>query len=62
MHIGVVGMYYDLHFVSDLFTLQVCFRTLWRCHPLNEKEFEHAISENYFSAKKFKFGLTEVQV
>ncbi|KAL8508496.1 hypothetical protein ACS0TY_018938 [Phlomoides rotata] len=41
---------------------QVSFTQLWYCEPLSEIEFRDAIRENYFSAKKFKFGLSEDQV
>ena len=34
----------------------------WHCSPLSEDEFGEAIKENYYSAKKFNFGLSEVQV
>ncbi|KAI3455820.1 hypothetical protein Pfo_012483 [Paulownia fortunei] len=44
------------------FPAQVCFTPIWYCDPLSEKEFRDAIRENYFSAKKFNFGLSEDQV
>ncbi|KAK3014776.1 hypothetical protein RJ639_009174 [Escallonia herrerae] len=44
------------------FPAQVCFTQLWYCSPLSENEFRVAIRENYFSAKKFNFGLSEDQV
>lgn len=44
------------------FPAQVRFSTLWDCNPLSEYEFRNAIEENYFSANKFNFGLSEDQV
>ncbi|KAL0363738.1 UNVERIFIED_CONTAM: hypothetical protein Scaly_1329000 [Sesamum calycinum] len=44
------------------FPAQVCFAPIWYCDPLPEREFRDAIRENYFSAKKFNFGLSEDQV
>ncbi|XP_011096808.1 uncharacterized protein LOC105175876 isoform X2 [Sesamum indicum] len=44
------------------FPAQVCFTPIWYCDPLPEREFRDAIRENYFSAKKFNFGLSEDQV
>ncbi|KAK2989273.1 hypothetical protein RJ640_017270 [Escallonia rubra] len=44
------------------FPAQVCFTRIWYCSPLSENEFRDAIRENYFSAKKFNFGLSEDQV
>ncbi|GKV36886.1 hypothetical protein SLEP1_g44970 [Rubroshorea leprosula] len=44
------------------FPAQVKFTHLWSCTPLSEEEFRDAIRENYFSAKKFSFGLSEDQV
>ncbi|KAK4440342.1 hypothetical protein Salat_0369100 [Sesamum alatum] len=44
------------------FPAQVCFTSVWYCDPLPEREFRDAIRENYFSAKKFNFGLSEDQV
>ncbi|KAG8385113.1 hypothetical protein BUALT_Bualt03G0007600 [Buddleja alternifolia] len=44
------------------FRAQVPFTSIWSCNPLPEKEFRDAIRENYFSAKKFNFGLSEDQV
>ncbi|GKU92655.1 hypothetical protein SLEP1_g6357 [Rubroshorea leprosula] len=41
---------------------QVKFTQLWSCTPLPENEFRDAIRENYFSARKFNFGLSEYQV
>ncbi|GLT59911.1 hypothetical protein SLA2020_327050 [Shorea laevis] len=41
---------------------QVKFTQLWSCTPLTENEFRDAIRENYFSARKFNFGLSESQV
>lgn len=35
---------------------------IWHCSPLIEAEFYEAIKENYFSANKFNFGLSEKQV
>ncbi|KAK2970761.1 hypothetical protein RJ640_015910 [Escallonia rubra] len=43
------------------FPAQVCFTQIWYCSPLSENEFRDAIRENYFSAKKFNFGLSEDQ-
>lgn len=42
--------------------LQVQFTTIWHCHPLCEDEFRDAIKENYFTSKKFNFGLSRNQV
>ncbi|XP_073129658.1 uncharacterized protein [Henckelia pumila] len=50
------------HRVGKHFPAQVIFRHIWNCYPLLEKEFRDAIRENYFSAKKFNFGLSEDQV
>ncbi|XP_051126161.1 uncharacterized protein LOC127248057 isoform X2 [Andrographis paniculata] len=44
------------------FPAQVCFKPVWYCSPLSEKEFRDAIMENYFSPKKFNFGLSKDQV
>ncbi|KAL5577572.1 hypothetical protein UlMin_019271, partial [Ulmus minor] len=41
---------------------QVKITLLWNCSPLPEKEFRDAIKGNYYSAKKFNLGLSEVQV
>lgn len=35
---------------------------IWYCSPLSEDEFGDAIRENYFSARKFHFGLSDEQV
>ncbi|MCI29776.1 DCD (development and cell death) domain protein, partial [Trifolium medium] len=40
----------------------VKFITIWDCKPLPERIFRDAIRENYFSANKFHFGLSEDQV
>jgi hypothetical protein len=45
-----------------LFLCQVKFTPIWNCSPLTEAEFRDTIKENYFSAKKFNFGLSEEQV
>ncbi|KAL3851588.1 hypothetical protein ACJIZ3_013470 [Penstemon smallii] len=50
------------HYSGKHFPAQVCFTLIWRCKPLPEKEIRDAIRENYFSPKKFKFGLSEDQV
>ncbi|EXC24770.1 hypothetical protein L484_018484 [Morus notabilis] len=44
------------------FPAQVKFKTIWVCEPLPENEFRDAIKENYFTAKKFNFGLSKAQV
>ncbi|XP_057511216.1 uncharacterized protein LOC130793515 isoform X2 [Actinidia eriantha] len=44
------------------FPAQVRFTPLWYCNPLSELEFRDAIQENYFSWKKFNFGLSDDQV
>lgn len=44
------------------FSAQVQFELIWRCSPLSEDEFCDAIRENYFSARKFHFGLSDEQV
>ncbi|WVZ25668.1 hypothetical protein V8G54_004212 [Vigna mungo] len=44
------------------FPAQVKFDIIWFCKPLPEKLFRDAIRENYFSANKFNFGLSENQV
>ncbi|CAH8357999.1 unnamed protein product [Eruca vesicaria subsp. sativa] len=44
------------------FPAQVKFTEKWRCRPLGEMEFRHVISDNYFTAKKFNFGLSKSQV
>lgn len=44
------------------FPAQVRFTPIWICKPLFENEFREAIRENYFSAKKFHFGLSKEQV
>ncbi|KAG7573665.1 Development/cell death domain [Arabidopsis suecica] len=44
------------------FPAQVKFTEKWRCRPLCESEFGNAIHENYFTSKKFKFGLSKAQV
>ncbi|KAL8246604.1 hypothetical protein R6Q59_007820 [Mikania micrantha] len=44
------------------FPAQVRFTTVWDCSPLAENEFKDVIRDNYFSGKKFNFGLNEKQV
>lgn len=44
------------------FSAQVRFVLIWRCSPLSEDEFRDAIRENYFSTRKFHFGLSDEQV
>ncbi|KAK4347496.1 hypothetical protein RND71_033835 [Anisodus tanguticus] len=44
------------------FSAQVQFVPIWYCSPLSEYEFRDAIRENYFSARKFHFGLSDEQV
>lgn len=44
------------------FSAQVLFEPIWYCSPLSENEFRDAIRENYFSARKFHFGLSDDQV
>ncbi|KAJ0703982.1 putative development/cell death domain-containing protein [Helianthus annuus] len=44
------------------FPAQVRFTTVWECSPLAESEFKDVIRDNYFSGKKFNFGLDEKQV
>ncbi|KAG2688048.1 hypothetical protein I3760_09G076000 [Carya illinoinensis] len=44
------------------FPSQVKMTPIWHCSPLIEAEFYEAIKENYFSANKFNFGLSEKQV
>ncbi|CAN4080357.1 unnamed protein product [Withania somnifera] len=44
------------------FSAQVQFEPIWYCSPLSENEFRDAIGENYFSARKFHFGLSDEQV
>lgn len=44
------------------FPAQVRFTSVWDCSPLAEHEFQDAIRDNYFSGKKFKFGLNKDQV
>ncbi|KAK7368271.1 hypothetical protein VNO80_10296 [Phaseolus coccineus] len=48
--------------VGNQFPAQVKFEPIWFCKPLPEKLFRDAIRENYFSANKFNFGLSENQV
>ncbi|KAL3520257.1 hypothetical protein ACH5RR_018406, partial [Cinchona calisaya] len=50
------------NFSGKHFPAQVRFAPIWSCRPLFENEFREAIRENYFSAKKFHFGLSEQQV
>ncbi|KAE8653662.1 uncharacterized protein LOC105436360 isoform X2 [Cucumis sativus] len=44
------------------FPAQVKFSILWSCNPIFEDRFQSAIKDNYFSAKKFNFGLSRMQV
>lgn len=44
------------------FPAQVKFTPIWSCIPLKEDEFRDTIKENYFSAHKFNFGLSQEQV
>uniref|UniRef100_A0A1J3I4H3 B2 protein n=1 Tax=Noccaea caerulescens TaxID=107243 RepID=A0A1J3I4H3_NOCCA len=44
------------------FPAQVKFTEMWHCRPLREMEFRDAISDNYFTATKFNFGLSKAQV
>ncbi|XP_057757167.1 uncharacterized protein LOC130976336 isoform X1 [Arachis stenosperma] len=44
------------------FPAQVKFIPIWHCKPLSQSVFKYAIIENYFSANKFNFGLSEKQV
>ncbi|GJZ06911.1 B2 protein [Tanacetum coccineum] len=39
------------------FPAHVYFTTVWDCNPLAEHNFRDAIKDNYYSVKKFKFGL-----
>ncbi|XP_062096600.1 uncharacterized protein LOC133802319 [Humulus lupulus] len=48
--------------IGKRYPAQVKFKSIWFCYPLRENEFSNAIKENYFSSKKFSFGLSEVQV
>ncbi|CAK9187146.1 unnamed protein product [Ilex paraguariensis] len=48
--------------VGKQFPAQVIFTPIWYCSPLSEHEFRDAIRDNYFSTKKFNFGLSEDQV
>ncbi|XP_023639381.1 uncharacterized protein LOC111830903 [Capsella rubella] len=50
------------HSSGKQFPAQVKFTEKWRCRPLPESEFRHAILENYFTATKFNFGLSKAQV
>lgn len=47
---------------GNKFPAQVHFNNLWVCHPLSEYEFRSAIQENYYTHKKFNFGLSYEQV
>ncbi|KAL4578107.1 hypothetical protein LXL04_014223 [Taraxacum kok-saghyz] len=47
---------------GKLFPAQVRFTPVWSCTPLAEYEFQDAIRDNYYSGKKFKFGLSKDQV
>ncbi|VVB02167.1 unnamed protein product [Arabis nemorensis] len=53
---------YAFHYSGKQFPAQVKFTEMWHCRPLRESEFRDAISENYFTAKKFNFGLSKAQV
>ncbi|KAI4313042.1 hypothetical protein MLD38_037819 [Melastoma candidum] len=44
------------------FPAQVKMKPLWHCAPLSENVFRDVIKENYFTPKKFNFGLSEEQV
>ncbi|KAJ8567785.1 hypothetical protein K7X08_019993 [Anisodus acutangulus] len=44
------------------FSVQVRIVPIWYYSPLSENEFRDAIRENYFSARKFHFGLSDEQV
>ncbi|KAJ8758573.1 hypothetical protein K2173_000294 [Erythroxylum novogranatense] len=44
------------------FPAQVKYTVMWDCRPLSEDEFRDAIRNNYFTQKKFYFGLSENQV
>ncbi|KAI4993172.1 hypothetical protein ZWY2020_007485 [Hordeum vulgare] len=41
---------------------QVRFKIIWKCRPLAEDEFSHAIKENYYTLYKFYFDLSYQQV
>ncbi|CAI9090546.1 OLC1v1025345C1 [Oldenlandia corymbosa var. corymbosa] len=41
---------------------QVSFAPIWECDPLSENEFCGAIRDNYYTPKKFNFGLSQKQV
>nr|KYP58930.1 hypothetical protein KK1_014352 [Cajanus cajan] len=47
--------------VGKQYPAQVKFDIIWSCKPIPEKLFRDAIRENYFSANKFNFGLSENQ-
>lgn len=47
---------------GDCYPAQVRFTPIWDCSPLSEPEFRGAIRDNYYSAKKFNFGLSQDQV
>ncbi|KAH7528093.1 hypothetical protein FEM48_Zijuj05G0035300 [Ziziphus jujuba var. spinosa] len=44
------------------FPAQVRFITIWNSNPLHESEFCDFIKDNYFTPKKFNFGLSREQV
>ncbi|GJU29475.1 development/cell death domain-containing protein [Tanacetum coccineum] len=44
------------------FPAQVRFTTVWDCNPLAKHDFRDAIKDNYYSVKKFKFGLNQDEV
>nr|GEY51267.1 hypothetical protein [Tanacetum cinerariifolium] len=44
------------------FPAQFRFTRVWDCSPLAEHEFRDAIKDNYYSMKKFHFGLNQDQV
>ncbi|GAB2234405.1 hypothetical protein Drorol1_Dr00003657 [Drosera rotundifolia] len=44
------------------FPAQVRYEVIWFCRPLSENEFGPVIKNNYFTPKKFNFGLSEYQV
>ncbi|KAM3230298.1 hypothetical protein ACQJBY_060848 [Aegilops geniculata] len=47
---------------SHSYPAQVRFKIIWKCRPLAEDEFSHAIKENYYTIYKFYFDLSYQQV
>ncbi|KAL1834447.1 hypothetical protein ACET3Z_004098 [Daucus carota] len=59
---GIMNLKPQAFTSSGNFPAQVRIAPIWSCRPLSEVVFREAIKDNYYSPKKFRFGLSEQQV